>query len=147
MKLNLSATEGRKMLCALRDLAIERGWNEGELEESGVLVEYGAAIDAAMNAIGLSIEINSDEEDEEDNFDFDFDDEEDEEEEMESIIYDCDGRRGISASDARLLMRCVADVMHNQFGYLPDEVIDILIQNETMRIASEWNIEVVDMDE
>ena len=32
-------------------------------------------------------------------------------------------------------------------GYLPDEVIDVLIQYETMRIASEWNIEVVDTDE
>ena len=75
------------------------------------------------------------------------DEDEDEEEDMESIIYDVDGHRGISASDARLLMRCVADVMHKQFGYLPDEVIEILVQQETMRIANEWNIEVVDMSE
>lgn len=83
MKLSLSATEGRKMLCALRDLAIERGWDEDELEESDVLAEYGAAIDAAMNAIGLSIEINPDEEDDdEDDFDFEednFEDDEDDE--------------------------------------------------------------------
>lgn len=89
MKLNLSATEGRKMLCALRDLAIERGWNEDELEESDVLAEYGAAIDAAMNAIGLSIEINPDEEDDEDDFDFEednFEDDEDDDDDYQHAL-------------------------------------------------------------
>ena len=89
MKLNLSATEGRKILYALRDLALDNGWNEDELEESGVLAEYGAAIDAAMKAIGLTIDINPDEEDDEedfeeedfeDNFEEDFEEDEDEDE-------------------------------------------------------------------
>ena len=73
--------------------------------------------------------------------------EEDGEAEMESLVYDVDGQRGISIDDARLLMKCVAKVMRAQFGYLPDEVVEILIRQETLRIAAEWNIEVVDVSE
>ena len=93
MKLNLSATEGRKMLYTLRDFAIKRGWDEDELEESDVLAEYGAAIDAAMNAIGLTIEINpneEDEEDDEDDFNFEednFEDDEDGEDDSDDCQY------------------------------------------------------------
>lgn len=88
---------------------------------------------------------DSDDEDEDDEDDEDEDDEdEDEDEDMDSIIYDCDGQCGISADDARLLMKCVAKVMRKQFGYLPDEIVKILAERETLRIAEEWGIEVVD---
>lgn len=69
MKIALTATEGRKVLDALVDVALSQGWDEDELEESGVIEEYALAVDAAMEAMGLAIEINPDEEDEdEDDF-------------------------------------------------------------------------------
>lgn len=92
MKLNLSATEGRKMVKAMCDLAIERGWEPDELEECGVIAEYGAVIDAAMKAIGLEIEIDPNEEDEDEDEEYAdedyyedeyFEDEDDEDEESE----------------------------------------------------------------
>ena len=135
MKLHLSATEGRKILVALHDLAIERGWDEDELDESGVLAEYGAAVDAAMNAIGMTVDIDPDEEWEED---------EEDEEDMESIIFDVDGHRTISASDARLLMGCVAKVLSAQYGWLPDEVLEACVKSETARIADVYGIEMVE---
>ena len=146
MKIELTTDEMLNVIDAVMDEAIDRGYDP--IEDENQFNDLIAVVDAALSAMGIEYDVVDDEEEDfsldEDDFDFDDDDDE---EEMESIIYDCDGHRGISASDARLLMRCVADVMHNQFGYLPDEVIDILIQNETMRIASEWNIEVVDTDE
>ena len=136
-KNELTADEMMNVVDALCDEAIDRGYDV--VDDDEVFNDLIAIVDAALSAMGIEYDVA----------DEDFDDEEDEEEEeeMESIIYDCDGQRGISASDARLLMQCVAKNIIHQFGYLPEEVITILIQNETMRIASEWNIEVVDVSE
>lgn len=77
MKLTLTANEGRKVLDALVDVALAHGWDEDELEESGVLEEYSSAVDAAMEAMGLGVSIIPDEEEEEE--------EENDEEEYDSL--------------------------------------------------------------
>lgn len=145
MKIELTTDEMMNVIDAVMDEAIDRGYDP--IEDENQFNDLIAVVDAALSAMGIEYDVVDDDEEEDfslDEDDFDFDDDDDDEEEMESIIYDCDGHRGISASDAHLLMQCVADVMHNQFGYLPDEVVEILIKNETLRIAEEWGIEVVD---
>ena len=77
MKLTLTANEGRKVLDALVDVALAHGWDEDELEESGVLEEYSSAVDAAMEAMGLGVSIVPDDDDD--------DDEEEDEEEFDSL--------------------------------------------------------------
>ena len=133
MKIELTADEMQNVIDAICDEAIDRGYDPVEDEEQ--FHDLIAIVDAALDAMGIEYDAAYVDEDE---------DEDEDEEDMESIIYDCDGHRGISADDARLLMRCVTRVMQKQFGYLPDEVVEILIKNETLRSAEEWGIEVVD---
>lgn len=81
MKMNLSMSfeEGLKVIEALRKCAMDNGWDEDELEDSGVIEEYTAAADAALTALGISVniaktpEVEDDDEDKEDD-DFDLDD-------------------------------------------------------------------------
>ena len=142
----LTATENDELLNVIEQSANDNGF---EIESIGDVLDLVKVVADALKYMGIEVHVKwVDDEDEDDDFDFDFEedeDEDDEEEDMESIIYDIDGHRGISADDARLLMQCVARVMQKQFGYLPDEVIEILIQQETLRIATEWNIEGVDI--
>ena len=155
MTLNLTYEDGLKVVKAMKEAAIESGWDAEELDECGVIDEYSLAVDAALAAMGISISIDAnpsckdeDEDFDEDDFDFDFDDEEDDEDEdMESIIYDVDGHRGISSVDARLLMRCVAKTLSEKFPGLPEDILTVFIQTETMRIANAYGIEVVDTSE
>ena len=74
MNLDMSFEEGLNVVNALRECAIENGWNEDELDESGVMEEYTAAVDAALTAMGISVSIASEPEVEDD--DDDPDDEE-----------------------------------------------------------------------
>ena len=71
--------------------------------------------------------------------------EKDGEDEMESIIYDVDGHRGVSEDDAFLLVSCVAKVFHEKFPFLPDSILSALIENESLRIAKSYGIEMVDV--
>lgn len=81
MKMNLSMSfeEGLKVIEALRKCAMDNGWDEDELEDSGVIEEYTAAADAALTALGISVNIaktpevkdDDDEDDEDDDFDLD----------------------------------------------------------------------------
>lgn len=59
MKMNLDMTfkEGKKIIEALRECATKFGWAEEELDESGVMEEYTAAVDAALTAMGISVDI------------------------------------------------------------------------------------------
>lgn len=59
MKINLDMTfeEGKKIIEALRECAINNGWDEDELDESGVMEEYTSAVDAALTAMGISVDI------------------------------------------------------------------------------------------
>ena len=77
--LNLTFEEGLKIIEAMKDVATKRGWDEDELDECGVIEEYTSAVDAALTAMGISVNIASEPEVEDDN---DFDNEEwDEDEE------------------------------------------------------------------
>ena len=71
--------------------------------------------------------------------------EEDGEDEMESIIYDVGGERGISASDARLLMRCVGKTIYAKHPFLSADALNALMQVETKKIADDYGIKVVDI--
>ena len=95
MKLTLTANEGRKVLDALVDVALAHGWDEDELEESGVLEEYSSAVDAAMEAMGLGVSIIPDDEEEEEEedeideeeFDSLWGEDEDEDEDEDTEVY------------------------------------------------------------
>ena len=90
---------------------------------------------------------DEDEDEDEDDWDDEDEDDEDDEEDMDSIIYDVDGRPGICADDARLLIRCVAKVMMEKYPDLPDFILHKLIQNEVLNISKKYGIEMVDCSE
>lgn len=93
MTLNLTFEDGLKVVNAMRNVAIDSGWEADELADSGVIEEYSRVVDAALSAMGINLSISntpSDEEDEdfdEEDFDFDedeyYDEEDDEDEEDE----------------------------------------------------------------
>lgn len=97
MTLNLTFEDGMKVVEAMKDVAIENGWDAEELDECGVLEEYSRVIDAALTAMGINISIDAnpscEDEDEGEDFDeedFDFDDGEDEDEEEDdddNVVY------------------------------------------------------------
>lgn len=97
MTLNLTFEDGLKVVEAMKDVAIENGWDAEELDECGVLEEYSRVIDAALTAMGINISIDAnpscEDEDEDEDFDeedFDFDDDEDEDEEEDdddNVVY------------------------------------------------------------
>lgn len=99
MTLNLTFEDGMKVVEAMKDVAIENGWDAEELDECGVLEEYSRVIDAALTAMGINISIDAnpscenedeDEDFDEEDFDFDFDDDEDEDEEEDdddNVVY------------------------------------------------------------
>ncbi len=78
MTLDMTFEDGKKVLDALRDCAIDNGWEKDELDESGIMEEYTAVVDAALTAMGISVSI-SHEPDEDENKYCDSEDEEDEE--------------------------------------------------------------------
>jgi len=69
MNLNMSFEEGMNVVNALRECAINNGWDEDELDECGVIEEYTSAVDAALAAMGISISIAGEPEVEDDDFD------------------------------------------------------------------------------
>lgn len=98
MNLDMSFEEGMNIVKALRECAINNGWDEDELDECGVIEEYSSAVDAALAAMGVDISIDGnpsyEEEDEDEDFDeedfaFDFDDEDDDEEDEDedNVVY------------------------------------------------------------
>ena len=97
MTLNLTFEDGLKVVEAMKETAIENGWDAEELDECGVLEEYSRVIDAALTAMGINISIDAnpscEDEDEDEDFDeedFDFDDDEDEDEEEDdddNVVY------------------------------------------------------------
>ena len=90
MTLNLTFEDGLKVVEAMKDVAIENGWDAEELDECGVLEEYSRVVDAALAAMGINVNISAnpscEDEDEDEDFDeedFDFDEDEDEDEDEE----------------------------------------------------------------
>ena len=99
MTLNLTFEDGLKVVEAMKEVAIENGWEADELDECGVIEEYSRVIDAALTAMGIHVSIDAtpsyedEDEDEDEDFDeddFDFDDDEDEDEEEnddDNVVY------------------------------------------------------------
>ena len=115
--------------------------NDEEFDLEAIQNFARSTFEEYCKAMGIT-EVEEPEDFDEDDFDFD-----DEDEDMESIIYDVDGHRGISSADARLLMQCVAKTISERFSGLPEDILTVFIQTETMRIANAYGIEVVDTSE
>ena len=80
LALNLTFEDGMKVVEAIKETAIENGWDAEELDECGVIDSYSRVVDAALAAMGISVSIAG--EPEVEDYDDDFDDEEwDEDEE------------------------------------------------------------------
>lgn len=72
--LKVTNEEGKKMLEAMKKVALEFGWEEEDLADCGILQEYGRAIDRALAVLGFEINIEGESSDDEDE-EYDFDDE------------------------------------------------------------------------
>lgn len=142
----LTATENDELLNVIEQSAKDNGF---EIESLGDVLDIVKVVADALNYMGIEAHVkwvDDNDYDDEDEWDEeeDDDDDDDDEEDMDSIIYDCDGHRGISAADARLLMQCVAKTLSEKFSGLPEDILTVFIQTETMRIADVYGIEVVD---
>ena len=94
MTLNLTFEEGLKVAEAMKNIAIENGWDAEELYDCGVIEEYSRVIDAALTAMGVNISIAGEPEVKDDDFDneewdedeedsyFNLDDDEEDDEEL-----------------------------------------------------------------
>ena len=60
MKMNLDMTyeDGLKVVEALRECAIKNGWEKDELDDCGIMEEYSAVVDAALTAMGITVNID-----------------------------------------------------------------------------------------
>lgn len=58
MNLDMSFEEGLKVVEAMRECAINNGWEKDELDESGIMDEYAAVVDAALIAMGITVNID-----------------------------------------------------------------------------------------
>lgn len=58
MNLDMSFEEGLKVVEAMRKCAISNGWEKDELDESGIMDEYASVIDAALIAMGITVNID-----------------------------------------------------------------------------------------
>ena len=140
----LTATENDELLNVIEQSAKDNGF---EIESFGDVLDLVKVVADALNYMGIEAHVKWVDDDDDEWDDDDEEDEDDEEEDMDSIIYDVDGHRGISSADARLLMQCVAKTMSKKFSGLPEDILTIFIQTETMRIADVYGIEVVDTSE
>lgn len=120
--------------------------HETELDLDAVQNFARSTFEDYCRVMGITEVEDPEDEDEDEDFDDDEEDEEDGEAEMESIIYPIGGHRGISEEDAHLLVECVAKNIREEFSSLPDDIVALLIKSETLRIAKEWDIEVVDAE-
>lgn len=79
MTLNLTYEDGMKVVEAMKEAAIENGWEAEELDECGVLDSYSHVVDAALAAMGINVSIDAKPscEDEAVDIDFDADDDDD----------------------------------------------------------------------
>lgn len=57
LALNLTFEDGLNVVEAMKNVAIENGWDAEELDECGVIEEYCRVVDAAMAAMGISVNI------------------------------------------------------------------------------------------
>lgn len=80
--ITITANEANELIEALRNHALNFGWNEEELDDCGVMEEYTEVVDVALATLGLDLKIDiSEEEPEEEE-----EDEEPEDEEVEEAF-------------------------------------------------------------
>ena len=113
MKMNLDMTfeEGKKIIEALRECAIKFGWAKEDLDECGVIEEYTAAVDAALTAMGISVDIATEPEVEDDD---DFDDEEWNEDEEDSYFNSDDDEEDEELPSDEEVMNLIMQVLYGQ---------------------------------
>lgn len=89
LALNLTFEDGLKVVEAMKNVAIENGWDAEELDECGVIEEYSRVIDAALTAMGIEVSIDGtpSEEEGEDFYEDVFDDEDEEEDDDDNTVY------------------------------------------------------------
>lgn len=89
LALNLTFEDGLKVVEAMKNVAIENGWDAEELDECGVIEEYSRVIDAALTAMGIEVSIDGtpSEEEGEDEDDFNFDLADEEEDDDDNTVY------------------------------------------------------------
>ena len=134
MNVYLNSEEGLDVIDALRDCAVEQGWDEDELDDSGVVEEYVHAVDAALKAMGINVYIDpeldddDDADDDEDSIEGyeDEDEDEDEDDEMDVddfrsqleflVKEDEDGNRGIPESVAHEVVEIIKSTVDSYEG-------------------------------
>jgi hypothetical protein len=67
MTLNLTFEDGLKVVEAMKNVAIDSGWDAEELSECGVIEEYSRVLDAALAAMGINVSIDGEPEVEDEN--------------------------------------------------------------------------------
>ena len=85
LTLNLTFEDGMKVVEAMKETAIENGWDAEELDECGVIEEYSRVVDAALTAMGIEVSIDGTPSN--DNEDANEDEDEDEENDGDNTVY------------------------------------------------------------
>jgi len=169
MNLDMSFEEGQKVIDALRECAMENGWNEDELDESGVIEEYSSAVDAALTAMGISVNITSEPESESesepveeyDDSDYTWDegeeeeeeeDEEEEEEEEDEEMFGGyrirllkDGRRALIETDANAIMGIIQETVNENCPHYVESTRRDMICNIFQRFCEDMKIDLIIM--
>ena len=165
MNIRLTVEEGLKVVAALRDVALARGWQEDELEDSGVIEEYAAVVDAAMQAMGFEFcvdtsltelaedaefeaektEVETDEFGVPEDYDSDFDFEEEEEEEnpIETMIVERDGKRYLKESDADFLLDTMRKLVYSKTEGLPEVIREKILCDIWCKVGKDNRIDGV----
>lgn len=121
MTLNLTFEDGMKVVEAMRNVAIENGWNPEELNECGVIEEYSGVLDAALAAMGIKVNIDYTPSDDDSFIDEDDFDEEDFDEEDFEDEEDLDDEEEVNPSTVKedFILQCL------KAGYSLREACDI----------------------
>ena len=156
MDVYLNSEEGLAVVDALRDCAIEQGWDEDELDDAGVVEEYVNAVDAALKAMGINVSVDPElnDDDDEDSIEGyeDEDEDEDEEEEMDVdefrsqleylVKEDEEGNRGIPESVAREVVEIIKSTV-DSYEYLDSETRREIFMESWKSFCEALDIQVV----
>ena len=153
MSVKLTADELANVVDSVVDTAIDNGFDcivEDDEEFNAIF----AIVDAALEAMGISIE--EDEDEDEESYDEDEDEDEDEEEEddpavrfpgIAEMVYEKDGRGAISEEDAHNVLDSMKAMIAESCPELnPMEKFELLTKM-WLQFGEDFGIEVVDMGE
>lgn len=157
MNVYLNSEEGLAVVDALRDCAVEQGWDEDELDDAGVIEDYIAAVDAALKAMGINVYVDPELDDADDDADSiegyeDGDEDEDEEDEMDVddfrsqleylVKEDGEGNRGIPESVAREVVEIIKSTV-DSYEYLDSETRREIFMESWKAFCEALDIQVV----